>query len=68
MGYREEFKDNEIACEQIDDAIEKIDCVIEDLRYYEYYPPSSDDDLFDNDSNFPSISTDVCSIFDDVDL
>ena len=65
--YRKEFKDNEIACEQIDDAIEKIDWVIEELRHYGYSPISSDDDLFDNDSNFSSIRTDIRSIFDDVD-
>ena len=65
--YRQEFKDNEIACEQIDDAIGTIDQLVKELEY-EYYQDSSGSYFSGTDSKVSSVYSGTRSIFDDVDL
>ena len=65
--YREEFKDNEVACEQIDCAIEAIDQYIGELEH-EYYQDSSGGGFSGKYKETPSIDSSARSIFEDVDL
>ena len=64
--YREEFKDNEVACEQIDCAIEAIDQYIGELEH-EYYQDSSGGGFSGKYKETPSIDSSARSIFEDVD-
>ena len=66
--YRKEFKDNQIACEQIDDAIETIEELVKELES-EYCQEDFSDSGFSGDySEASSIDSGIRSIFDDVDL
>lgn len=64
--YREEFKNSEVACEQINCAIETIDQYIGKLED-EYYQDSSDGGFSDKYGKTPSIDSSTRSIFEDVD-
>lgn len=63
--YKEKFLGNETAHQQIDEALENIEQVIEDLRS-EYIEPTSEENIFSKKSDHESL-IDVRSIFDDVD-
>ena len=65
--YSEEFKDNEIACEQIKCAIGTIDLYIGELEH-EYCPDSSGGGFSGKYEKVPSIDSSARSIFEDVDL
>jgi len=65
--YKEIFEGNEVSCKQIDDAIEKINQVVEALRC-EYPENHFDDDSYSKSSKKVSAVNEIRSIFDDVDI
>lgn len=65
--YKQEFEENKTSYQQINNAIEGVDKVIEDLRS-EYSQNSSDDDIFGKKKEQDSFSGNTRSIFDDVDM
>jgi len=64
--YKEKFLGNQTAHQQIDEALENIEQVIEDLRS-EYIESTSEENIFSKKSDHESLINDVRSIFDDVD-